>query len=52
MAGFYSAVDSTLADLPAHGRRVEMMVTARRFRCPHADCVRRIFAERLDGVTP
>ena len=23
------------------------MVTARRFRCPHADCVRRIFAERL-----
>ena len=25
-----------------------MTVTARRFRCPHADCTRRIFAERLD----
>lgn len=37
-----------LADLPAHGRRVEMMITARRFRCPQTDCARRIFAERLD----
>lgn len=37
-----------LADLPAHGRRVEMVVTARRFRCAHGDCPRRIFAERLD----
>lgn len=41
-----------LADLPAHGRRVEIVITARRFRCPHVDCARRIFAERLDpGAT-
>lgn len=40
-----------LADLPAHGRRVEMMVTARRFRRPRADCARRIYAERLDPGT-
>jgi hypothetical protein len=27
---------------------MEILITARRFRCPHADCARRIFAERLD----
>ena len=37
-----------LADLPAHGRRVEMVVTARRFRCANVACRRRIFSERLD----
>ena len=37
-----------LADLPAHGRRVEMVVTIRRFHCADAACERRIFAERLD----
>lgn len=48
----HSRYQRRLADLPAHGRRVEMVIIARRFRCPHADCARRIFAERLDpGVT-
>jgi transposase len=37
-----------LADLPAHGRRVEIMVTVRRFRCADDLCRRRIFSERLD----
>jgi len=44
----HSRYQRRLADLPAHGRWVEMIITARRFRCPHADCARRIFAERLD----
>lgn len=38
----------SLADLPAHGRIVEIRVEVRRFRCAGALCPRRIFAERLD----
>jgi transposase len=38
-----------LADLPAHGRRVQINLEVRRFRCGSSDCRRRIFAERLDG---
>jgi transposase len=37
-----------LADLPAHGARVEITVIARRFRCGETGCARRIFVERLD----
>jgi len=37
-----------LADLPAHGRPVEIMVMVRRFRCSRPSCPRTIFAERLD----
>jgi transposase len=44
----HSRYERRLADLPAHGRRVEMVVTARRFRCDNVECRRRIFAERLD----
>ena len=47
----HSRYQRRLADLPAHGRWVEMVVTARRFRCAHANCSRRIFAERLDPGT-
>ena len=36
-----------LADLPAHGRRVEVVIFARRFRCANPLCERRIFGERL-----
>ena len=44
----HSRYQRRLADLPAHGRRVEMVVTVRRFCCVNAACKRRIFAERLD----
>lgn len=44
----HSRYQRRLADLPAHGRRVEMLVTIRRFYCADAACERRIFAERLD----
>jgi transposase len=36
-----------LADLPWHGRAVEIRVEARRFRCANPACSRSIFAERL-----
>ncbi|MCA8879626.1 MAG: ISL3 family transposase [Rhodobacteraceae bacterium] len=36
-----------LADLPAHGRVVELVLSVRRFRCRSAHCRIRIFAERL-----
>ncbi|RAH95920.1 ISL3 family transposase [Acuticoccus sediminis] len=44
----HSRYQRRLADLPAHGCRVEMVVTIRRFCCVNAACKRRIFAERLD----
>lgn len=36
-----------LADLPAHGREVRIMLTVRRFRCGTPQCRVRVFAERL-----
>lgn len=41
-----------LADLPAHGVDVRLVVEVRRFRCCSSKCCRVIFAERLDpGLT-
>ncbi|MCJ2106366.1 ISL3 family transposase [Methylobacterium sp. E-041] len=41
------------ADLPLGGRRVELQVVVRRFRCDAATCERKIFAERFpDGFLP
>ncbi|WP_248633263.1 ISL3 family transposase [Cereibacter changlensis] len=41
-----------LADLPAHGFDVRLVVQVRRFRCCSGQCCRAIFAERLDpGLT-
>lgn len=37
-----------LSDLPTHGRRVRIVLTVRRFRCPSRTCQTRIFGERLD----
>ena len=44
----------SLSDLPAHGRRVRITLTVRRFRCGTDVCPRVIFAERLgeDIVAP
>jgi transposase len=47
----HSRYHRRLDDLPAHGRPVVVVVTVRRFRCSHADCPRRTFAERLDPDT-
>jgi len=35
------------ADLPWHGRIVEIQLHARRFRCVNSQCPQRIFTERL-----
>ena len=43
----HSRYERYLSDVPAHGRRVRVRLTARRFRCPHWGCPRKIFAERL-----
>jgi hypothetical protein len=37
------------SDLPAHGRRVWITLTVRRFRCGNEGCPRIIFAERFGG---
>ena len=44
----------SLSDLPAHGRRVRIALTVRRFRCGNDICPREIFAERFgeDIVAP
>ncbi len=40
------------ADLPAHGREVELVLLVRRFRCRAAHCPAKIFSERfLPAVT-
>lgn len=40
----------TLADLPCHGRRVVILLQARRWRCVTRGCARHIFTERLPEV--
>jgi transposase len=40
-----------LADLPCGGRPVEILVSARRFRCLNAGCPAATFAEQLPGLT-
>ncbi|WP_442919407.1 transposase family protein [Methylobacterium sp. SyP6R] len=47
----HSRYTRTLADLPWQGRRVVIAVQTRRWRCPHLHCPRRVFAERLAGVS-
>jgi transposase len=41
-----------LADLPAAGVRIALILRTRRFFCDAAACARRIFAERFDVVEP
>ena len=40
----------TLADLPWAGCAVRLLLHVRRWFCDHADCPRRIFAERLPSI--
>jgi len=44
----HSRYDRRLADLPMAGRRVVLVLQARRFRCEAMRCARRIFTERFD----
>jgi len=50
----HSRYARSLSDLPAHGRRVRIALTVRRFRCGNERCPRVIFAERFrdDIVAP
>ena len=50
----HSRYARSLSDLPAHGRRVRIALTVRRFRCGNDVCPRAIFAERFgeDIVAP
>jgi transposase len=46
----HSRYQRRLADFPAHGRVVELVLSARRFRCRSAKCHARIFAERFSSA--
>lgn len=46
----HSRYQRRLADLPAHGRGVRLILCARRFRCRSPLCPRRIFAERFPAT--
>ena len=43
----HSRYTRSLTDLPAHGRRLTIKLTARRFRCRVTTCNRKIFTERF-----
>lgn len=47
-ARMHSRYQHWLGDLPAHGRKVRIRLTVRRFRCAAPGCRTEIFAERLD----
>jgi len=44
----HSRYHRRLADLPTTGRRVDLVLRARRFFCDAVLCVRRVFTERFD----
>ena len=46
-SSIHSRYKRSLGDLPAHGRRLRIRLTARRFRCRNAACERRVFTERF-----
>ncbi len=46
----HSRYERKLNDLPSGGRRVQLIVRARRLFCDAVSCRRRTFAERFDGV--
>jgi transposase len=49
----HSHYTRTVADLPWSGRHVKLFLNVRKFRCPNAECPRKIFTERLpDLVEP
>src|SRR5215207_4250051 len=52
-SAIHSRYVRTLADLPWQGRRVQIRLVVRRFRCSNCDCPRKVFCERLvDAAQP
>jgi transposase len=52
-ARLHSHYGRAVADLPWGGRHVRLVLNVRKFRCPHKECSRRVFTERLlDLVAP
>ena len=49
-ARLHSHYGRTVADLPWSGRRVQLFLNVRKFRCPRKGCPRRVFTERLPSV--
>ncbi|MBA4190957.1 MAG: hypothetical protein C0467_23470 [Planctomycetaceae bacterium] len=47
----HSRYPRTVTDLPAHGRRLILRVTARRFFCDQPQCTRTLFCERFPELT-
>jgi transposase len=47
----HSRYERRLLDAPVAGRETVLHLRARRFFCTLADCVRRVFAEQITGVT-
>jgi transposase len=48
----HSHCDRRLGDLPMAGRRVVLVLHARRFRCDAVQCAQRIFTERFEEGVP
>jgi transposase len=46
----HSDYTRTPQDLPVSGQRVQLVLRVRRFRCPHPQCSRQTFAERLPDL--
>jgi transposase len=49
-AHVHSYYTRTPQDLPVSGRRVQLVLRVRRFRCPNPQCCRQTFAERLPNL--
>src|SRR5215467_777716 len=49
-AHVHSYYTRTPQDLPVSGRRVQLVLRVRRFRCPNPQCSRQTFAERLPNL--
>ena len=50
-ASCQSRYDRTLSDLPVSGAKVQLRLSARRFRCVHEPCSRRTFSEPLEPTS-
>lgn len=50
-ARVHGRYERRLVDCASAGRRVELRLTVRRFRCDETDCSARTFAEQIDGLT-
>jgi transposase len=50
LVSYHSGYQRRERDLPWQGRRVEIRLHMRRFRCRNTACQQKIFAERLPGV--